>query len=138
MQSSEIEILKSKKTTHGLIELRSDNILVFRPDLRTFKQYDLQVLQDLKQDFIELTEGVPRPYMCDNRHVSILVNSEEKAYINENFTEFATHLAMITQSPLMNIMMNSFNRVFKPKFDFKLFKSEEDAIVWLLQKSGKE
>lgn len=133
--SLEVEILKIKESPHGIIELRSDNILVFRPDLKTFKQYDVQVLKDLKVDFLEITDGIPRPYMCDNRHVSILVNSEEKAFINEHFTDFATHLAMITHSSLMNIMLNSFNRVFKPKFEFRLFRSEEDAVGWLLNKS---
>ena len=26
----------------------------------------------------EMIDGIPRPYLCDNRHVSVLVNREEK------------------------------------------------------------
>jgi hypothetical protein len=129
---SEAVILKTKKSSHGLIELRSDNILVFRPDLATFKQYSIQVLEDLRKDFLEITDGVPRPYMCDNRHISILVGKAEKDYINKHFNEFATDMAMVTHSPLMKVLLNGFNTLFKPKFEIRLFRAEQDAVNWLL------
>lgn len=127
--------MKDKKSPHGLIELRSDDILVFRPDLTTFKQYDIPVLEDLLVDFVDITGGVPRPYMCDNRHIPGLVNREEKEFINKHFGEFATHCAMITHSAAVKVLVNGYNAIFKPDVEIKLFKQEFDAVDWLLDKS---
>jgi hypothetical protein len=127
-----LTILKVKKISHGLIELRCDNILTFRPDVASFKNYDLQVLQDLLEAFIEITDGTPRPYMCDNRYVTGIVNKEEQAYMNKHFGSFATKAAMITHSPIIKVLLNSYNYVFKPKIQLKLFISEDEAVKWLL------
>jgi len=128
---SHLIVLKEKKSPHGIIELRSDNILVFRPDVGTFKDYNLKVLKDLRDDFIEITEGVPRPYMCDNRHITGLISKEEKEYINKHNCDFATHMAIITHSPIMNVLVNTYNAVFNPKIKVKLFKTESEAVEWL-------
>jgi hypothetical protein len=129
-----LTILKEKVISHGVIELRSDNILTFRPDLATFKEYNLQVLEDLLDSFISVTDGIPRPYLCDNRHITGIVNKEEQAYMNEHFGSFATEAAMITHSPIIRFLLNGYNSVFKPKVKIRLFTSEEDAVQWLLRK----
>lgn len=129
----EITILKMKKITHGVIELRSDNILTFRPDVATFKEYNLQVLSDLLEAFIDISDGIPRPYMCDNSHITGIVNKEEKEYINEHFGAFATEAAMITNSPIMRVLVNGYHSVFKPKVRIKLFTTEDEAVSWLLR-----
>lgn len=131
--TSEIEIVKIKRIDHGIIELRSDNILIFRPDVVTFKEYSVPVLKDLKKEFLKITDGIPRPYLCDNRYVTGIVNKEEQAYINENFGSFATHAAMVTNSPIVNALVNGYNYVFKPKVELRLFKNEKSAVDWLLK-----
>ena len=130
---TEIEILKVRKTSYGLVELRSDNILTFRPDIVTFKEYNLEILKDLLEVFAEITDGVPRPYLCDNRYVTGIVSKEEQAYMNEHFGEFATRAAMITHSSLIRFLVNGYNTVFKPKVELKLFKTEKAAVKWLLK-----
>jgi len=132
----EIEILKVKNISHGVVELRSDNILTFRPDVATFKNYNLDVLEELLEVFVEITDGRPRPYLCDNRYVTGIVNKEEQAYMNKHFGNFATKAAMITDSALIKILVNSYNSVFKPKVQLKLFGTEDKAVDWLL--SGKK
>lgn len=127
-----LEILKELDTPHGLVELRSDNILLFTPDIARFKEYNLDVLKDLLEVFVEITDGIPRPYLCDNRYVTGIVNREEQAFINQHFHEFATRCAMLTNSSLINIMLNGYNALFKPKVEVRLFKSEEEAVSWLL------
>lgn len=117
-----------------MIELRSDNILVFRPDVHTFKEYNLQILEDLKKDFIEITEGTPRPYMAENRYITGLINKDEKEYVNDHMEEFATKMAMLTHSPVMRVLINTFMAVFKPKMKIKLFNFEEEAVRWLREK----
>ena len=131
----DFKILKVKNIPHGVVELRSDNILVFRPDIGTFKEYNLNVLSELLETFKEITDGVPRPYLCDNRHVTGIVNKEEQAYMNQYFGDFATKAAMITHSPLIKVLVNGYNSIFKPKVEIKLFNSENLAVEWLLKKS---
>ncbi len=126
-------VVKEKKISHGVIELRKDNILVFRPDIITFKEYNIDILKDLKKEFIEITDGIPRPYMCDNSHLTGIINKEEKEYINMHINEFATQMALITHSPVMNTIYNSYIAMFQPKMKIKLFKEESEAVKWLLK-----
>ncbi len=128
-----LTILKVKEISHGVIELRSDNILTFRPDVVSFKDYDLQVFEDLLEVFIDLIDGTPRLYLCDNTYVTGLVNKEALAFMNEHFDSFATKAAMITHSPVTKVVLNGYNMIFKPKVTFKLFTSEKQAVKWLLQ-----
>ncbi len=129
----ELAILREMKITHGMIELRSDNILTFRPDIVTFKDYDLEVFKDLLEAFLDITDGTPRLYLCDNTYVTGFVNKEALAFMNEHFESFATKAAMITHSQVTKIVLNGYNSIFKPKVTFKLFTSEEQALKWLLQ-----
>lgn len=129
---SDFKILTRERITHGVVELRSDNILVFRPDIASFKEYNLQVLEELHEVFVRITDGVPRPYLCDNRYITGIVNKEEQAYINQYFGDFATHAALITHSGIVRILVNGYNSIFKPKVEVRLFKSESDAVTWLL------
>ena len=128
-----LTILKVKEITHGVIELRSDNILTFRPDLVTFKDYDLQVFEDLLEVFVDIIDGTPRLYLCDNTYVTGMVNKEALAFMNEHFDTFATKAAMITHSQVTKLVLNGYNAVFKPKITFKLFTSEKQAVKWLLK-----
>ena len=127
------KILKIKNITHGVIELRSDNILTFRPDIVSFKDYDLQVFKDLLEVFVDIIDGTPRLYLCDNTYVTGMVNKEALAFMNEHFDTFATKAAMITHSQVTKLVLNGYNAVFKPKITFKLFTSEKQAVKWLLK-----
>jgi hypothetical protein len=129
----ELTILKVKEITHGLVELRSDNILTFRPDVSSFKEYDLQVLEELLEVFIDITDGIPRPYMVDNSYVTGIVSKEEQAYMNKHFGRFATKAAMIAYSPIIKVIVNGYNSIFKPEVKLKLFTSEDEAVKWLLR-----
>ena len=129
---ADFKILKTEKTTHGVVELRSDNILVFRPDITSFKNYNVRVLEDLHEVFVRITESIPRPYLCDNRYVTGIVNKDEQAYMNKFFGDFATRAALVTHSSVVRILVNGYNSIFKPKVEVRLFKSETDAVRWLL------
>lgn len=131
---AEQEFIEVRTTKHGVVELRKDSILVFRPDVATFKEYNFEILGELLEVFIEMTDGVPRPYMCDNRYITGIIGKAEQAYIEQNFPKFATRAAMISNSNLLSIMVNSYNVFFKPKVPLKLFSNEQDAVKWLLTK----
>ena len=126
-----VVVLRERVITHGLIQLRSDNILVFRPDVYSFKEYNLEILKELRTNFIEITEGIPRPYMADNRHITGIITKEEKEYINKHSGDFATKMALLTHSPIMSVMLNTYMAMFRPKMQIKLYSKEEDAVKWL-------
>ena len=131
--NQKVKIIKCKEVPYGKVELRSDNILTFRPDLRIFKEYNMVILEELLVTFNEVTEGTPRPYLCDNRYIAGIVNRDELAYTNKHFGDFATKAAMLTQSPIIKVLLNSYNSLFKPKVIVKLFTDEDKAVTWLLQ-----
>lgn len=131
--SAQVEILKSVKLPYGVAELRSDNIIAFRPDIAVFKEYNFDILTELKDIFIEMNEGTPRPYLCDNRYISGIISKEEQAYVNKHFGEFATKGAMISHSQLLRFMLLGYNAFFKPKVELRVFNSESKAIEWLLK-----
>src|SRR5690554_6873841 len=128
-----LTILKEKEITHGLIELSSDNILTFRPDVVTFKDYSLEVFKELLEVFLVMTDGTPRLYLCDSPYVTGIVGKTHLAFMNEHFPRFATQAAMITNSPVTKVIISTYNAIFKPKVKFKIFNSEEAAIKWLLK-----
>ena len=132
MESS-CEILKTKELPYGKIELRSDNILVFRPCDSCFKEYNLEILKELHIEFVKITDGIPRPYMANNKCITGIVNKEEMAFIDANFSDFATKSAIITHSTVMKVLINTYNSLFKPKVEIRLFTVEEPAVKWLLQ-----
>lgn len=130
-----VEILKFTSMPYGKVELRSDNILTFRPDIGVFKEYNLQIIKELHEVFVEITDGIPRPHLCDNRYITGILNKEEQAYMNKHFGDFATRTAIITASPIFKVLLNSYNSMFKPKVELKTFNSEDVAVEWLFATS---
>lgn len=127
-----VEILRIIEIPHGTVELRSDDIITFRPNLATFKEYNLDVLSDLTDALVEISDGEPKPYLSDNRYITGFMGKKEQKFINENIARFATRCAIITKSPLVRILVNGYHMVFKPEIELKIFKTEADAVKWLL------
>lgn len=131
--NNKVTILKSQKLPYGTAELRSDNILVFRPDVGRTTEVNIAMLKELHTVFTQITDGQPRPYLSDNRCITGIVNREEQAFMTEHFHEFASIAAILTKSPIMRVILNSFNAIFKPKIKIRLFTNEESAVEWLLK-----
>ena len=129
-----MDIIKFAELPFGRVELRANNVLFFEPDIARFKEYNIPILEEMLETFVELTDGIPRPYLCDNRYITGLVNKEEQVFINNHFGKFATKAALLTHSPVMNVLINTYHTLFKPKVIIKLFTTEEDAVTWLLNK----
>ncbi|PKR79595.1 hypothetical protein CW751_14350 [Brumimicrobium salinarum] len=128
-----IELLKVKEIVHGRIELRSDDVLIFRPNVATFKEFNLQVLQDLLDAFVEITDGVPRLYLCDNTYTPAIVSKDDLDFMSKKYPIFATKAAMITDSPIARVQVANYNSVYDPTVKLGAFVSEESAIEWLLK-----
>lgn len=124
---------RKKEIIHGVVELRSDNVLIFRPDIVTFKEFNLEVLNDLLEVFVEITDGIPRPYLCGETYSTGIVTMEELDYMSKHYPFFATKAAMITQSPVAKVLTSTYNSTFDPTVKVGAFTNEESAIKWLLQ-----
>ena len=131
--SETFTILKSVELDYGVAELRSDNILTFEPN-HLLKDYTVPILKELLSAFIEITEGKPRLYYCNNSYILSMLSKEEQDFVNKHFLEFATAFAMLEGSPITRLITNSFISAYKPIIPVKMFKRKEDAITWLKEK----
>lgn len=128
--SENVKILKSKTFDFGIAELRSDNILAFTPNEK-MKTYTIPILNEMLTEFRIITEGIPRPYFCDNTKIVATLGNEEKKYITEHFHEFASVFAMTENSPITRFVAHTVMYIYKPKVPMKMFKDKESAINWL-------
>lgn len=61
----------------------------------------------------------------------IIISKEARDYAGKNGTDFFIAAAMVTDSIFMRYMINLFNAVQKHDVPFKVFATENQAIVWL-------
>jgi len=59
------------------------------------------------------------------------IKKEARDYAGRMGKDYFVAAAMVTESPLMRLIVNTFNAIQKPGVPFKLFASEEEAIAWL-------
>ena len=125
----DIHIIKSIPLDFGTIELRSDNIITFEP-AEEFTTFNLSQLNTMLTVFLDLTQGKPLPYFSNNYKLKSL-GSEEKVFIKEHFSRFASAFAMTEESAITRFITYSFMQLSHPDIPVKMFKTKEEAIVWL-------
>ena len=123
-------IIKSVSFEYGVIELRSDDILTYKP-AKEFKTFSLELVKAAVEILIEVTEENPKLYVCDIRHFNKNADSETKSYIEKTLPQYATACAVLEKSAIIAHATHLFLHFYKPKLPFKLFQSSEKAIDWL-------
>lgn len=127
--SQNIKIIKSIVLDFGVIELRSDNIMTFEP-AQGVTTVNIHQLKEMLKVLIDLCDGKPKPFLSNNKNVKSF-GYEEREYVAKNIHLFATASAIIESSAIVRFITHTINTLFKPKIPLKLFKTKEDAIVWL-------
>jgi len=61
----------------------------------------------------------------------ITINKAARDLAGKIGADYFIAAAMITDSPLMRFIVNTFNVIQKPGVPFKLFATEEEAMTWL-------
>lgn len=124
-----IEIIKSVQLDFGTIELRSDDILTFGPakGITTVNKDQLVIMLE---NLIEISNGVPKPFITDNRNIKSF-GFEERDYVAKNIHLFATASAILEDSFVIRFITHTIITMFKPQIPMKMFKTKEDAIKWL-------
>lgn len=123
------EVIKSVPFDYGLIELRSDNIITFEPKdgHTTFTIPQLKIMLEI---LLDVSGGIPRPYFSDNKNLMSL-GTAERVYINEHMHRFTSAFAMTENSALTRFITYTFMQLNRPPFPVKMFKTKEEAILWL-------
>ena len=124
-----IEAIKTVELDFGVITLRSDNIIAFEP-ADGFTTFNMDQLTIMLNVFLEITNGVPRPYFSNNYNLKSL-GSRERVYISENFHRFACAFAMTENSAVTRFITHSFMQLSRPAIPVRMFKEKEAAYAWL-------
>lgn len=133
MTTTNVNIVKSVTLDYGVLELRSDNILKFTPDIVTFKNFSIPIFKEMHEVCMEITEGIPRPYLADVRYITGILSHEEKVFVRNTFSDFASKSAFLSETALFRMIFNSYMAIHNSDIPMKLFKKEKDAVAWLLK-----
>jgi hypothetical protein len=124
-----IHIIKSVPLDFGTIELRSDNILTYEPTPH-LTTLNLQQLEIMTEVLLELCEGKPKPFLSDNKNLTSF-GYAEREYVGKNIHQFASCSAILEESFVTRFIHHSILFMFKPQVPLRLFKTKEEAILWL-------
>ncbi|MEO5642896.1 MAG: hypothetical protein ABIQ40_08940 [Bacteroidia bacterium] len=90
---------------------------------------------DLKQAKM-ITESMKR--LADEVPVAVLIDGRQNYIWDKDAQEYiALHsgyrlaTALITNNAVVRIFSNSYAKIFKPSYPFRIFSTEEKAIAWL-------
>lgn len=124
-----IHIIKSVPLDFGTIELRSDNILTYEPTphLTTLNLPQLEIMTEV---LLELCEGKPKPFLSNNKKLTSF-GYVEREYVGKNIHLFASCSAILEESFVTRFIHHSILFMFKPEVPLRLFKTKEEAILWL-------
>lgn len=126
---TEVKVIQTVELEFGTVSLRNDDVLTFKPTgAKTIRLDELQLLLDT---FLEVTGGNRKKLLSDNRDYQYLGYSERK-YIGDNLHRFAIASAVIENNPFVRFIGHTINSFFTPKVPMQMFKSEEEALEWLL------
>jgi hypothetical protein len=129
MKDNNIHIIRKEKCSIGDIILRSDKILILKPD----EDRTTATIEELKEQyeiFMDITNGIPHLFYSDNSNMKSF-GTEERVFVSNNFHHFASACAIKENSAITRYITHSFLYLNKSKVPIKMFKTEETAISWL-------
>lgn len=124
-----IHNIQEETCSIGNIILRSDKILMFKP-FDGITTCNLEELKEMYAIYMDITKGIPHLYYTDNTNIKNF-GSEERIYISTNFHHFASASAIKENSAVVRFITHSMIYLNRPKIPLKMFKTEEDAVIWL-------
>ena len=135
MVQTSIHIIRSIDTDDFLIEFRSDEIVKV-----TFKEnmvLDVPLQEKLYELLAQICEGKKYGFIFDAKDNVIITKEarENATRLEKNSSSFAS--AAIATSLPYRLIANFYLKFNKPGIPFKIFKKEEEAIVWLSKQAKK-
>ncbi len=129
MSISNTEIVKTIELDFAKMELRGDGIITFLPS-QSYTGLTVSQIEEIYQTIIKLTNNKSAPIFVDLiQHTPL--NSEEKNLISSKLSMCLTACAIKEDNVMIRFVVHAFNYMYKPDVPIKMFKTKEDAILWL-------
>ena len=129
MPVSGVEILKTIELDFAKMELRSDGIVTFLPN-NNYKGLTTFQIEEVYETTLKLTNNKLSPIFVDLiKHVAL--SSEEKNLLASKLPLCLTACAIKEDNIMIRFVVHAFNYVYKPAIPIKMFKTKEEAILWL-------
>lgn len=129
MTLSNVEIVDTIVLDFAIVHLRNDGVVVFRANenVLTLSRNDLQ---QVTEAIIKLTNNKPSPLYVD-LYNHIKLTDDEKNFLVTNLSLAITACAIKEDNIMIRFVIHTFNYLYRPQTPIKMFKTEEEAVVWL-------
>lgn len=124
-----IDILKTIELDFAVMQLREDGIVTFFPSA-DFLKFGPKQIEQVYQTVLSLTNNTPSPLFVDIKN-HFTLTSEEKNLISIKLSSCLTACAIKEDNVLIRFVVHTFNYMYKPEVPIKMFKTKEEAILWL-------
>ncbi len=129
MSLSSVEIVKTIELDFAFIHLRSDGIVSFWAKTE-LDNLSVKRIDEIYVAVISLTNNKPSPmFVGVINHMNL--SDEEKNAIAAKLPSCITACAIKEESNIIRFLVHTFNYLYRPQIPIKMFKTEEDAVLWL-------
>lgn len=129
MSVSGVEIVKTIELEFAKMELRSDGIVTFLPN-NNYNGLNTNQIEEIYEATLKLTNNTLSPIFVDLiKHTPL--SSEEKNLMASKLPLCLTACAIKENNILIRFVVHAFNYMYKPAIPIKMFKTKEEAILWL-------
>lgn len=124
-----VKILRTIELDFAVMRLREDGVVTFYGN-EDLDGLSVQRIEDLYVAMITLTENNPAPLLVSKiNHFQL--NSEEKNMIAAKLPSCISACAIKEDNIMLRFLVHTFNYLYRPSVPIKLFKTEEEALLWL-------
>jgi hypothetical protein len=110
------------------LRINQEGILELYSDLETF---ELEDYHELLKSIKEISNGSKYPYLTDERGKQRYMDNASKKLMNDKLHEYISACAVVEDSAVMRFLVHTFTAIYRPKVPIKMFKTPEEAKVWL-------
>lgn len=129
MTLSNIEIVDTIVLDFAIVYFRNDGVVVFRAN-ENVVNLNKEQLKTIFEAIIKLTNNKPSPLYVD-LYNHIKLTDDEKNYLVNNLSFAITACALKEDNIMIRFVVHTFNYLYRPQTPIKMFKNEEDAVLWL-------
>lgn len=117
-------------TRTAKIGLEEDGLIrvVVLPEI---PRHNLEVAQENMAAIAKFAAGEPRPVLIDMRAMLGIDREARAYYAKGGGMRVATAVALLTGSPVSQVIANFLISLNRPRVPVRLFTSEDEAITWL-------
>lgn len=114
------------------LELKADGVLYCRAISNDI--YDETDLCKLRDEMEKVSQGAPFLLLMEMKQFELLLSKKAREFIqkDEKTAQLVKAEAIVIKSISMKVIFNLLVSINPPKFPFKAFTNEDDAVAWLL------